>query len=75
MKGTGTLLQEMYHRGSVKNVSMAVSLVWTLSQMSTPRKLAKFLTPNEQLTRDVIMKECLESLAKETDALTQQQVQ
>lgn len=74
MEGTGILLQEIYRRGSVSSASVAMSLVWTLTKMSNPRMLARFMTPDQQLTRDVIMKECLETLAKETDTLTQQQV-
>lgn len=74
VEGTGTLLQEMYSRGSVRSVSMAMSLVWTLTQMSSSRMLSRLLTTEQQLTRDVIMKECLEILAKETDALSRTQI-
>lgn len=74
VEGVGVLLQEMYHRGSAGSASLAMSLVWTLTEISSPRLQDKLLTKEEQLTREVIMKECLETLAQETDALTEQKI-
>ncbi|KAG0730529.1 hypothetical protein GWK47_028062 [Chionoecetes opilio] len=73
--GAGVLLQEMYRRGSIRSVPLAMSVVWALTQLSSPRLQRKLLSREEQLTREVIMKECLEILAQETDALTPQQVE
>ncbi|XP_045124361.1 uncharacterized protein LOC123512184 [Portunus trituberculatus] len=75
VKGLGILLQEMYKRGSVRDTILAMSLVWSLTRVSSPQLQRRLLTQEEQLTREVIMKECLETLARDTDSLSSHQME
>ncbi|KAK8404494.1 hypothetical protein O3P69_007613 [Scylla paramamosain] len=75
VNGLGIILQEMYRRGSVQNTILAMSLVWTLTKVSSPHLQRRLLTQEEQLTREVIMKECLETMVKDMDSLSSQQME
>ncbi|XP_071513059.1 uncharacterized protein [Panulirus ornatus] len=72
---TGMVLQEIYERGSINTAFPAVNIIWTLAKMHmTPGR--RFLVSKEDvLTREILMKECLETVAKNLTSLTSQQIE
>lgn len=73
-RNTGMVLREIYERGNVRMASPAVNIIWTLTDMHATDGRRISVSREDVLTREILMKECLETVAKDITSLTQQQV-
>ncbi|XP_045603661.1 uncharacterized protein [Procambarus clarkii] len=75
VRNIGIILQEIYKRGSITKLSSAMTIIWNLTEMQTRKGTKSLLTKEDILAREVIMKECLEAVAKDISSLNNQQME
>ncbi|KAG7170171.1 hypothetical protein Hamer_G012423 [Homarus americanus] len=74
VRNLGVILQEIYTRGSITKASSAVSIIWSLTDMYVRRGKKMTLSREDNLTREVLIKECLEAIARDMTSLNGHQV-
>lgn len=67
-------MQEVYRQGTIISASLGLSILWSLVMMFVTEGKRIVLSKEESLVREVLMKECLESISKDLKSLTRQKV-
>lgn len=75
VRNVGLILQEIYKRGSIRSGRVAVSFLWSLVEMYTQEGKQISLTKDEELTREVILKECLQVVARKLEMFQVNQIE
>ncbi|KAK8754493.1 hypothetical protein OTU49_016461 [Cherax quadricarinatus] len=75
VRNTGMVLKEIYKRGRIDKPSLAMTFIWNLSDIHIKWEKMILLTKEDILTREVLIKECIETLSRDISSLTQQQVE
>nr|XP_027232023.1 uncharacterized protein LOC113823559 isoform X1 [Penaeus vannamei]XP_027232024.1 uncharacterized protein LOC113823559 isoform X1 [Penaeus vannamei]XP_027232025.1 uncharacterized protein LOC113823559 isoform X1 [Penaeus vannamei]XP_027232026.1 uncharacterized protein LOC113823559 isoform X1 [Penaeus vannamei] len=71
----GIILQEVYRQGTIISASLGLSILWSLVMMFVTEGKRIVLSKEESLVREVLMKECLESISKDLKSLTRQKIE